>query len=164
MSQFSQTFVAYHGCGSCYQDGTNKIVPKNRRCIMQTYNPFWKNPMDVRNRVEKRAQLEIKTKASRKFQCRYQKWVNSLTSDDWDFTSDWESDSESSDTDISLANNASETEQNLSDDNKLIIDIKTEQNLTPNPESLANNITEYKVSTSNNSESFNETSETADNK
>ena len=52
---------------------------------------------------------------------------------------------------------------NLSDD-KLIIDIKTEQNLTPNPKSLANNITEYKVSMSNNSESFNETSETADNK
>ena len=63
-----------------------------------------------------------------------------------------------------LANNASETEQNLSDNNKLIIDIKTEQNLTPNPESLANNITEYKVLTSNNSENFNETSETADNK
>ena len=122
-----------------------------------------KKTMDVRNRVETTGQLKIKTKASRKFQRRYQKCVDSLTSDDWDFTSDWESDSESSDTDISLANNASETEQNLSD-NKLIIDIKTEQNLTPSPESLANNITEYKVSTSNNSESFNETSETADNK
>ena len=159
MSKFSQTFVAYHSCGNCYQDGTNKIVPKNRRCIMQTYNPFWKKPIDVHNRVETRAQLKIETKASRKFQRRYQKWVDSLTSDDWES----DSDSESSDTDISLANNASETEQNLSDD-KLIIDIKTEQNLTPNPESLANNITEYKVSMSNNSESFNETSETADNK
>ena len=67
MSTFSQTFVAYHGRGDCYQDGTNKIVPKNRRCIMQTYNPFWKKPMDVCNRVETRAQLKIKTKASRKF-------------------------------------------------------------------------------------------------
>ena len=165
MGKFSQKFVAYHGCGNCYQDGPNKIVPKNRRCIMQTYHPFLKKTMDVRNRVEARAKFKIKTKANIKFQCRYRKWVDSLTSDDWDFTSDWESysDSESSDTDISLANNASETEQNLSD-NKLIIDIKTEQNVTPNPESLANNITEYKVSTSNNSESFNETSETADNK
>ena len=152
MGKFSQKFVAYHGCGNCYQDGTNKIVPKNRRCIMQTYNPFWKKPIDVHNRVETRAQLKIETKASRKFQRRYQKWVDSLTSDDWES----DSDSESSDTDISLANNASETEQNLSD-NKLIIDIKTEQNLTASPESLANNITEYKVSTSNNSESFNET-------
>ena len=49
MSKFSKTFVAYHGCGNCYQDGPNKIVPKNEKCIMQTYNPFWKKPMDVRN-------------------------------------------------------------------------------------------------------------------
>ena len=128
---------------------------------------LWKHmqTMDVRNRVKTRAKLKIKTKASRKLQRSNQKWVDSLTSDDWDFTSDWkaDSDSESSDTDISLANNASETEQNLSDD-KLIIHIKTEQNLTTNPETLANNITEYKVSTSNNSESFNEISETVDNK
>ena len=105
-----------------------------------------KKTMDVRNRVETTGQLKIKTKASRKFQRRYQKCVDSLTSDDWDFTSDWESDSdlESSGTDISLANNSSETEKKLSDD-KLITDIKTEQNLTPIPESLANNITEYKV-------------------
>ena len=89
MGKFSQTFVAYHGCGNCYQDGTNKIVPKIRRCIMQTYNPFWKKPNDVRNRVETRAQLKIKVKVSRKFQHRYHKWIYSLTSDDWDFTSDW---------------------------------------------------------------------------
>ena len=49
MSKFSKTFVAYHGCGNCYQDGPNEIVPKNEKCIMQTYNPFWKKPMDVRN-------------------------------------------------------------------------------------------------------------------
>ena len=49
---------------------------------MQTYNPFWEKTMDVRNRVETRAQLRIKTKASRKFQDRYQKWVDILTSDD----------------------------------------------------------------------------------
>ena len=49
---------------------------------MQTYNPFWEKTMDVRNRVETRAQLRIKTKASRKFQGRDQKWVDILTSDD----------------------------------------------------------------------------------
>ena len=59
-----------------------KMFQKNRRCIMQTYNPFWEKTMDVRNRVETRAQLRIKTKASRKFQGRYQKWVDILTSDD----------------------------------------------------------------------------------
>ena len=140
MSKFSQTFAAYHGCGNCYQDGPNKIVPKNEKCIMQTYNPFWKKPMDVRNWVETRAQLKRKTKASRKFQRRYysdQKWVNSLTSwDNRDFTLDWESGSDS-ESDISLANNA---EQDLPDD-RLIINTKTEKNLTPNPDSLAYNIT-----------------------
>ena len=140
-----------------------KLFQKIEDVLCKHIIRFGKKTMDVRIRVETRGQLKIQTKASRKFQPRYQKCVDSLTSDDWDFISDWESDSESSDTDISLANNASETEQNLSDD-KLIIDIKTEQNLTPNPELLANNITECKVSTSNNSESFNETSEIADNK
>ena len=28
MDKFLQTFVAYHGCGNCYQDGTNKIDKK----------------------------------------------------------------------------------------------------------------------------------------
>ena len=128
MGKFSQTFVAYHGCGNDYQDGTNKIVPKNRRCIQQTYNPFWKKPSDVRNKVETRAQLKI-TKASRNFQRRYFKWLKMVASGEWNFSSDesdWESES---DTDISLANNTSQTEQNLLDeetDDKLIIDTKTE--------------------------------------
>ena len=94
MGKFSQTSVAYHGCGDCYQVGTHKIVPKNRKCITQTYNPFWKKPMDFRNRVETRAQLKIKTKASTEFQLRYQKWVNLYSNDS--FTSiDFESDSDS---------------------------------------------------------------------
>ena len=98
MGRFSQTFVAYHGCGNCYQDGTNKIVPKNRRCIQQTYNPFWKKPGDVRNKVETRAQLKIKTKASRNFQRRYFKWLKMLDSDEWN-QDIWESDTDS-DTDL----------------------------------------------------------------
>ena len=28
MDKFLQTFVAYHGCGNCYQNGTNKIDKK----------------------------------------------------------------------------------------------------------------------------------------
>ena len=28
MGKFLQTFVAYHGCGNCYQNGTNKIDKK----------------------------------------------------------------------------------------------------------------------------------------
>ena len=30
----------YHGCGNGYLDGTRKIVPKNRKCLMKTYFPF----------------------------------------------------------------------------------------------------------------------------
>ena len=37
MGKFSQTFVAYHGCGNFYKDGIEKIVPKGRRCIVSTY-------------------------------------------------------------------------------------------------------------------------------
>ena len=136
--------------------------------------------IDVYNKVETRGQLKIKTKASSKFQLRYQKWVKLYSKDSFtssDFDSDSNSDNES------LANNASETEQILSDDEikvKLIINEtkETEKNLSLNPKllaekginlyakdsfnsdsSLANNTT-----TSNTSENFNETSETADNK
>ena len=164
MGRFSQTFVAYHDCGNCYQDGTNKIVPKNRRCIQQTYNPFWKKPSDVRNKVETRAQLKIKTKASRNFQRRYFKWLKMLDSEEWDrdiLESDTDSDTDletwesDSDTDISLANNASETEQKLSDEETKDKLVDTKINIvnpsapkikvvnSSTPESLANNITIY---------------------
>ena len=152
MGRFSQTFVACHGCGNCYQDGTNKIVPKNRRCIQQTYNPFWKKPGDVRNKVETRAQLKIKTKASRNFQRRYFKWLKMLDSEEWD-RDIWESGTDSdtdleiwesdSDTDISLANNAQKTEQKLSDEETKgkLVDTKINIVNSSTPESLANNIT-----------------------
>ena len=137
-------------------------------------------PIDVYNKVETRGQLKIKTKASSKFQLRYQKWVKLYSKDSFtssDFDSDSNSDNES------LANNASETEQILSDDEikeKLIINEtkETEKNLSLNPKllaekginlyakdsfnsdsSLANN-----TKTKNTSENFNETSETAGNK
>ena len=130
MVNFSQTFVVYHGCGNGYIDGTRKIVPKNRRCIVPTYYPFWKRPIDVRNKVETRAQLKVKTKATRNFQKGYMRFVdvfskNSFSSDD--FSSD----------DESLANNASNTEQNLSSDDEtentgenLVIDENTDTTQT----------------------------------
>ena len=159
MGKFSQTFVAYHGCGNYYQDSTNKIIPKNRKCAMQTYNPFWKKPIDVCNRVEIRAQLKTKTKASSEFQLRYQKWVNlyskdSFTSSGFDSDSDSDPDSNINSDNESLANNASETEQNLSDNetnDKLII--------------YNNTAVEQTLSISNNSsKNLSETSGTANNK
>ena len=155
MGKFSQTFVAYHGQGDCYQDGTNKIVSKNRKCNQQTYNPFWKKPSDVRNRVETRAQLKIKTKASRNFQRRYQNWVNFYSKDSFtasDFDSDSDPDSNMSSDNESLASNASETEQNLLDEetnDKLMIDTKSEVVNSNSPESLASNITIYTFSIKN---------------
>ena len=67
MKNFSQTFVNYHGCGNGYLDGANKIVPKGRKCIMLTYNPFWKNPMRTSNKIAKStgSQNKKKTKAKR---------------------------------------------------------------------------------------------------
>ena len=159
MGKFSQTFVAYHGCGNYYQDSTNKIIPKNRKCAMQTYNPFWKKPIDVCNRVETRAQLKTKTKASSEFQLRYQKWVNlyskdNFTSSGFDSDSDSDPDSNIKADNESLANNASETEQNLSDNetnDKLII--------------YNNTAVEQTLSISNNSsKNLSETSGTANNK
>ena len=81
MGKFSQTFVAYHCCRNCYYDGTNVIVPKGRKCIMSTFNPFWKIPIGFYNSAETRGQLKIKTKANRKYQSRYQKWAKLYSKD-----------------------------------------------------------------------------------
>ena len=59
--KISQNFIVYHGCGSWYHDGTNRIVSKNRTCINPTYNPFWEKTNDVRNKVEARAQFKLKS-------------------------------------------------------------------------------------------------------
>ena len=61
VKEFSQNFVMYHGCDAWYYDETNKILNKNRRCFHQTYKPFRKNPNDVRNKVETRVQLKLKS-------------------------------------------------------------------------------------------------------
>ena len=127
---------------------------------------------------------KINTKANRKYQLRYEKWANlyskgSFASSDFDSVLDSDSNYSNSGNE-SLANNASGTEQMLSDDEingKLVInEIKeTEQNLSLNPKllaqkwinlyakinsdsSLANNTIK------NTSENLNETSETTDNK
>ena len=117
MVNFSQTFIFYHGCGNGYIDGTRKIVPKNRRCIVPTYYSFWKRPIDVRNKVEPRAQLKLKTKVTRNFRKRYMRFADVFSKDSFssdDFSSD----------DESLANNASNTEQNLSSDDETYRTVK----------------------------------------
>ena len=88
---FSQKVVVYHGCGTWYHDGTNKIVSKNRKCICPTYEPFWKKPNDVRNKVETRAQLKLKSVV--KIECvrRYFAFINAFDKNKGYFSSDYNS-------------------------------------------------------------------------
>ena len=115
MINISQTFVVYHGCGNGYLDGTRKILPKNRTCVRPTHYPFWKKPIDVRNRVETRAQISLKPKATRDYVKRYMHYLNVFSkeyfSSDDNLTSD----------DESITGNASDTEQNLSSEDETII-------------------------------------------
>ena len=88
MKNITQTFVTYHGSGNCYIDGTNKTVPKGRHCIKRTYNPFWKNLINVRNRVQTRAQIKSKPKTNRNFVRRYQKYLRVFSTSKNYFSSD----------------------------------------------------------------------------
>ena len=114
------TFVTCHGCGNCYIDGTNEIVPKGRHCINSTHNTFWKNLVVVRNKVQTRAQIKSKVKADRNFVRRYQKYLRVFSkSKDYfssdDFSSNYSSTSEDESDNESTTCNASITECNVSD-------------------------------------------------
>ena len=114
------------------------MLPKNRKCVRPTHYPFWKKPIDVRNRVETRAQISLKPKATRDYVKRYMHYLNVFSkeyfSSDDNLTSD----------DESITGNASDTEQNLSSEDEtiisntlntgedLIIDENTETTIEPN--------------------------------
>ena len=100
VKNFSQKFVVYHGCGAWYHDGTNKIVSKNRKCIRPTYEPFWKKPNDVRNKVETRAQLKLKAIVKNDYIRRYYNFYSKFQKQEY-FNSDDES------TDDEFSNNDS---------------------------------------------------------
>ena len=126
MGKLLEKSVNYHGCGSCYMDGTRKIVPKNRKCIQLTFEAFWKNTIDVNNKVEMRNRLKHKTKATFDNVKRYYKVVNnnsekfrsSYFSSDENSTSDDESLNiksliENVNTDQYLSTSEDETGKNL---------------------------------------------------
>ena len=140
MKNVSQTFVRYHGCCHCYLDGTNKLVLKGRKCIMPTNNSFWKNSVDTSNKIAKstRMQLKIKAKANRSYVKRYLKFLkafqeNKFEGGSWstDYNTDDESNGYNSDNET-ISGNATETEQNLTDNEvtgeNLIIDENTDNN------------------------------------
>ena len=91
VKNFSQKFVVYHGCGAWYHDGTNKIVSKNRNCVHPTYEPFWKKPNDVRNKVETRAQLKLKSVVKNEYIRRYFAFINAFDRNKGYFSSDYDS-------------------------------------------------------------------------
>ena len=79
---------------------------------MPTYYPFWKKLIDVRNREETRAQLNLKTKVTRKQFHWYMRYVDVFSRDS--FSSSDYSDAHGD----SLSNNTLDTEQNLYSDNE----------------------------------------------
>ena len=91
VKNFSQKFVVYHGCGAWYHDGTNKIVSKNRKCIRPTYEPFRKKSNNVRNKVETRAQLKLKSVVKNEYIRRYFAFINAFDRNKGYFSSDYDS-------------------------------------------------------------------------
>ena len=103
---FSQKSVVYHDCGAWYHDGTNKIVSKTRKCIRPTYEPFWKKPNDVHNKVETRAQLKLKSFVKNEYSRRYFRFINAFDKNKGYFSSDYDSTDDES---IILDNKESKT-------------------------------------------------------
>ena len=93
-----------------YLDGTREIVPKNRKCIGPTYYPFWKKPIDVRNRVEARTQIKLKPKTTRDYVKNYMHYLNVFSKEYFSSDDNLTSDSESISDDESITGNASDTE------------------------------------------------------
>ena len=131
VKKFSQKFVVYHGCGAWYHDGTNKIVHK-RKCIYPTYEPFWKRPNDVRNRVETRLQLKlilIVTNVKRYF-----RYIDMLDENKKYFSSDDDSTGNQS----IIADNESKTDNAISNTGEdLIIDENSASNEMTQSETLS---------------------------
>ena len=97
MKNFSQTFVIYHGCGKCYLDGTNALVPIGRKCFIQRNNSFWKNPIDANTKIAKstRAQLKIKARTNRSYVIKYLRLKKALEENKFGDESDYSTGDES---------------------------------------------------------------------
>ena len=160
--KFSQNFIAYHGCGKFYLDGTNEIV--YYVCSNKTLNPFWKNPIDVNNKISKSTRSQVKKKplATRKYIRKYFNDLHYLKNKDTQSSSDWDTDY--SDDDSDLTDYQSDTETNskaetahsnqkpeLTGEN-LVIDITKNNVKTETDEVLVINITrnQNKIQTTNN--------------
>ena len=114
VKNFSQEFVVYHGCGAWYHDGTNKIESKNRNCVHPPYEPFWKKPNDVRNKVETKAQLKLKSVEKNEYLRRYFRLINAFDKNKGYFSSDYDStDDESMDDESIIPDNKESKTENM---------------------------------------------------
>ena len=100
MNNLSQTFVKFHGCGYSYLDGTNMLIESGKKCSLATNDPFWKQPIDTRNKIAKstRNQLKTKAKASTNYMKKYFKFVKNFQEnkyDDASFSTVYSTDDES---------------------------------------------------------------------
>ena len=73
-----QNIITYHGCGKCFLDGTNEIAFFG--CSNRAFNPLWKDPIDVNNKISKSTRSQIKKKplATRKYIRKYFNYLNYL--------------------------------------------------------------------------------------
>ena len=90
--KFSQNFIAYHGCGKCYLDGTNEIAYFG--CSNKTFNPFWKKPIGANNKISKSTRFQVKKKlqATRKYIRKYFNYLLYLENKDTQSSSDYNTD------------------------------------------------------------------------
>ena len=110
--KFSQNFIAYHGSGKCSLDGANEIACYG--CSNKTFNPFWKNPIDVNNKISKSTRSQVKKKplATRKYVRKYFDYLLYLENKDTQSSSDWNTDSSDVDTDLTDYGSDTDTETN----------------------------------------------------
>ena len=116
---------------------------------MQTNNPFWKNPIDTNSKIAKstRTQLKIKARANRSYVIKYLRFKKTLEEnkfgDESDYSTGDESNTYNSDNE-SISGNATETEQNLTDNEltgeNLIIDENTDNNHIHEPEAATRGV------------------------
>ena len=157
IKKFSQKFVCLSCCGAWYHDETNKIVSKYWKCIRPTYEPFWKKPNNVRNKVETRAQLKLKSVVKNKYVRRYFKFINAFDKNKGCFGSDYGStDDESMDDESIIPDNKESKTENM---NVLTItQSNTGETLVIDENSASNNNNQsHSISNTQNPDNKNET-------
>ena len=125
MKNYSQTFVKYRGCGTCYLDGTNMLIGAGS--VSPTNSPFWKRPIDSNSKIAKstRNKPKRKSRGDKSYMLKYAKFVKKFHKNEYydPYFNDYESsDTESSDTefsDIELKSNIADNESTAGNDQKL---------------------------------------------